>query len=192
MNGLDLPIPHGAPVRVRVESQFGKIGRPAERMAMVCRHLSAWTAPRNCTLDVCNWPGSGPFAKGRSGSKAVLTTGRIRWVPPRCKRTSHAAPLPSIDETKCDFPRLLRIGPGDALMRLPPNRCNVTRSRRAPQVCGQQKIVGRAASRAKYDGRFPDRWWQVWWQRWGIKGTRGDRPVTNFSNLLIMLVTIAV
>jgi len=61
-----------------------------------------------------------------------------------------------------------------------------------PQVCGQQKIVRRAASRAKYEGRFPDRWWQVWWQRWGIKGARGDPPVTNFSNLLIMLVTIAV
>src|ERR1700730_3784573 len=72
-----------------------------------------------------------------------------------------------------------------------PNRCNVTRSRRAPQVCGQQKIVRRAASRAKYDGRFPDRWWQVWWQRWGIKGTRGEPAVSRFSNLLIMLVTIA-
>jgi hypothetical protein len=96
-----------------------------------------------------------------------------------------------IDRAQCDFPRLFRIGPGDALMRLRPNRRNVTRSRRAPQVCGQQKIVRRAASRAKHDGRFPDRWWQVWWQRWGIKGTRGDPPVSSFSNLLIMLVTIA-
>ena len=49
-----------------------------------------------------------------------------------------------------------------------------------------------AASRAKYDGRFPDRWWQVWWQRWGIKGTRGDPPVSSFSNLLIILIHMAV
>src|SRR5438552_1315483 len=72
------------------------------------------------------------------------------------------------------------------------NRCIVTMYRIAPQVCGQQKIVRRAASRAKYDGRFPDRWWQVWWQRWGIKGTRGDRPVSSFSNLLIILIHILI
>jgi hypothetical protein len=66
-------------------------------------------------------------------------------------------------------------------MRLRPNRCSVARSRRPHQVCGQQKMVRRAASRARYDGGFPDRWWQVWWQRWGIKGTRGDRPVSSFS-----------
>jgi hypothetical protein len=39
----------------------------------------------------------------------------------------------SIDETKCDFLRHLRIGPGDALMRLRPNRCNVARLSRALQ-----------------------------------------------------------
>jgi len=121
-----------------------------------------------------------------------LAWGMLQEVGFLAARGAFPTPHPSsIDETKCDFPRLLRIVPGDALMRLRPNCYNVTTSRRAPQVCGQKKIVRRAASRAKYDGRFPDRWWQVWWQRWGIKGTGGDLPVSSFSNLLIMLVTIA-
>jgi hypothetical protein len=65
----------------------------------------------------------------------------------------------STDETKCDFPRLLRIVPGDTLMRLRPKWRDEARCRGAPQVCGQQKIVRPAANRAKYDGRFPERWW---------------------------------
>ena len=122
-----------------------------------------------------------------------LAWGMLQEVGFLAARGAFPTPHPSsIDETKCDFPRLLRIVPGDALMHLRPKWCDVTSCHREPQVCGQQKRVRPAADRAKCDGRFPDRWWQVWWQRRGIKGTRGDLPVSSFSNLLIMLVTIAV
>jgi len=77
-------------------------------------------------------------------------------------------------QTKCDFSRLLRIVPGDTLMRLRPNWSNVRRSRSVSS--GLRTAENGLWSRDLSPVRRPllDRWWQVWWQRRGTEGCGGE------------------
>ena len=91
--------------------------------------VSEWTKPRP-SGGVITWPDEADEDRVflSVAALAELRQGVERLVPGACRKKSDSllreelsqrrtVNLPT-DETKCDFPRLLRIVPGDTLMRL--------------------------------------------------------------------------
>src|SRR5581483_4587269 len=66
-------------------------------------------------------------------------------------------------------------------------RTGVTVCRRAPRFCGEEAIAFAASDRAKRNRRFRE----PGWQRRGIEGSRGIKPVSKVSNLLMILINMA-